>query len=116
MNRVFDLDRSAESLDELANGIVLGHILHELDPDFDPSNLEAAQSASKYLTNKRNIQTIYKGLFRFIRLQIPELGCQAKKVDYHAIADNPDAQGISQVTFRHASESLFASRLANTPL
>ncbi|GJN85146.1 hypothetical protein PLIIFM63780_008710 [Purpureocillium lilacinum] len=97
VNRVFDLDRTAESLDELNNGVVLAHILHELDTEFDPSHLESSQGASKYLTNKRNIQAVYKGLFRFIRRQVPELGCQAKKFDYHAVAENPDAQGISQL-------------------
>ncbi|KAJ6441712.1 glutathione S-transferase [Purpureocillium lavendulum] len=97
VNRVFDLDRTAESIDELNNGVVLAHVLHELDSEFDPSHLESSQGASKYLTNKRNIQAVYKGLFRFIRRQVPELGCQAKKFDYHAVAENPDAQGISQL-------------------
>ncbi|RFU76128.1 microtubule binding hook3 [Trichoderma arundinaceum] len=97
INRVFDLDRVAESLEGLANGITLGHILHELDPEFDPSHLETNPGASKTLANKRNIQAIYKGLFRFIRRQIPELSCQAKKFDYHAIAENPEPQGISQL-------------------
>ncbi|KAL7782947.1 hypothetical protein V8C37DRAFT_397544 [Trichoderma ceciliae] len=97
INRVFDLNRDAESLEGLANGITLGHILHELDPEFDPSHLESNTGASKALANKRNIQAIYKGLFRFIRRQIPELSCQAKKVDYHAIAENPEPQGISQL-------------------
>ncbi|KAM5345599.1 hypothetical protein ACJ41O_011460 [Fusarium nematophilum] len=97
VNRVFEPKRSAEFLEDLADGIVLGYILHELDPDFDPSNLDANPSTSRYLTNKRNIQTVYKGLFRFIRRQVPELGCQAKKFDYHAIAENPEPQGISQL-------------------
>ncbi|CAM1509265.1 Fc.00g030040.m01.CDS01 [Cosmosporella sp. VM-42] len=98
-NRLFDLPQPAETLEELANGITLAQILHELDPEFDPSDLDTTLSTSKYLTNKRNIQTVYKGLFRFIRRQAPELGCQAKKFDYHAIAENPEPQGISQVTF-----------------
>ena len=97
VNRVFDLGRTTESLDELTSGVVLANILHELDPEFDPSHLETSSTTSKYLTNKRNLQTVYKGLFRFIRRQIPELSCQAKKYDYHAIADSPDAQGMSQV-------------------
>ncbi|OAQ73372.1 microtubule binding protein HOOK3 [Pochonia chlamydosporia 170] len=96
-NRVFDLDHAAESLDELTNGIALAHILHELDSEFDPSHLESIHGTSKYLTNKRNIQAVYKGLFRFIRRQVPELSCQAKKFDYHAVAENPDSQGISQL-------------------
>ncbi|KFA64355.1 hypothetical protein S40285_02917 [Stachybotrys chlorohalonatus IBT 40285] len=97
VNRVFDLNRTAESLDELANGLVLAQILHELDPEFSPAELDTSSSTSKYLTNKRNIQAVYKGLFRFIRRQLPELGCQAKKFDYHAVAENPDPQGISQL-------------------
>ncbi|KAF4464810.1 hook3 [Fusarium albosuccineum] len=96
-NRVFEPKRTAESLDELTDGVVLGYILHELDSDFDPTELESNPGTSRYLTNKRNIQNVYKGLFRFIRRQVPELGCQAKKFDYHAIADNPEPQGISQL-------------------
>ncbi|KJZ72030.1 hypothetical protein HIM_08591 [Hirsutella minnesotensis 3608] len=97
VNQVFDLQRTADSLDELADGIILAHILHELDTEFDPSHLESNQGASKYLTNKRNIQAVYKGLFRFIRRQVSELACQAKKFDYHAVAENPEPQGLSQL-------------------
>ncbi|KAH0498693.1 hypothetical protein TgHK011_005933 [Trichoderma gracile] len=97
INRVFDLNRDAETLEGLANGITLGHILHELDSEFDPSHLESNPGAPKTLANKRNRQAIYKGLFRFIRRQIPELSCQAKKFDYHAFVENPEPQGISQL-------------------
>ncbi|KAF4983225.1 hypothetical protein FZEAL_1310 [Fusarium zealandicum] len=105
VNRVFEPKRTAESIEELTDGVVLGYILHELDQDFDPTDLEANTGTSRYLTNKRNIQTVYKGLFRFIRRQAPELVCQAKKFDYHAIADNPEPQGISQVH----SDKMFSS-------
>ncbi|RDA86489.1 hypothetical protein CP532_3590 [Ophiocordyceps camponoti-leonardi (nom. inval.)] len=97
VNRVFELNRATESVDELFDGITLAHVLHELDPEFDPSHLESNAGSSKYLTNKRNIQAVYKGLFRFIRRHVPELGCQAKKFDYHAVAEKPEAQGISQI-------------------
>lgn len=95
---MFSLDRKADSLEDLTNGILLANILHELDPEFDPSHLESNPATSRYLTNKRNIQAVYKGLFRFIRRQIPELGCQAQKFDYHAVAENPEPQGLSQVS------------------
>ncbi|KYK54562.1 M protein repeat protein [Drechmeria coniospora] len=98
VNQVFDLDQTAESLEELRNGIILAHILHELDSEFEPSHLESnPPGTSKYLTNKRNIQTVYKGLFRFIRQRVPELACQARRVDFHAITEIPEAQGISQL-------------------
>jgi protein HOOK3 len=97
VNRIFQLSRPADSLDDLTNGITLAHILHELDPEFSPSELEANAGSSRYLTNKRNIQAVYKGLFRFIRRQLPDLGYQAKKFDYHAVAENPEPQGLSQL-------------------
>lgn len=116
VNRVFDLGRTAESLEELTSGAILANILHELDPEFDPSHLETSTTTSKYLTNKRNLQTVYKGLFRFIRRLIPELSCQAKKYDYHAIADSPDAQGMSQVrphSWRARDETKLQSTLVD---
>ncbi|KAG9257646.1 uncharacterized protein F5Z01DRAFT_616727 [Emericellopsis atlantica] len=96
VNRMFTLDPPIDSLDDLHNGLVLGKVLHELDPEFDPSHLEKDQTVP-LLTNKRNIQSVYKGLFRFIRRKVPELSFQASKFDYHAIAESPDAQGISQL-------------------
>lgn len=108
-NRLFKLDRKADSLEEFSDGIILAEILHELDHEFDPSHLDTNPGTSKYLTNKRNIQAVYKGLFRFIRRQVPELSCQAKKFDYHAIAENPEPQGISQV--RTPKSSLHAEGL-----
>ncbi|KAF5027205.1 hypothetical protein F66182_693 [Fusarium sp. NRRL 66182] len=98
VKRVFEPKRSAESIDDLFDGVTLGFILHQLDPSFDTSTLETNSNTSRYLTNKRNIQSIYKGLFRYIRRAVPELACQAKKFDYHAIAENPEPQGISQVS------------------
>ncbi|KAK3191800.1 hypothetical protein K4F52_002226 [Lecanicillium sp. MT-2017a] len=97
VNNVFSFEPKAEALEEMTNGVILAKILHELDPEFDPSHLETNPATSRYLTNKRNIQTVYKGLFRFIRRQVPELGCQAKKFDYHGVAENPEPQGLSQL-------------------
>jgi protein HOOK3 len=97
IKRVFEPKRMVESVEDLIDGVTLGLILHQLDPSFDTSALETNSNTSRYLTNKRNIQSIYKGLFRYIRRAVPELACQAKKFDYHAIAENPDAQGVSQV-------------------
>ncbi|GKU02893.1 hypothetical protein FLAG1_05114 [Fusarium langsethiae] len=97
IKRVFEPKRMVESYEDLIDGVTLGLILHQLDPNFDTSALETNSNTSRYLNNKRNIQNIYKGLFRHIRRSVPELACQAKKFDYHAIAENPDARGISQI-------------------
>lgn len=48
--------------------------------------------------SKRNIKLIYKALFRFVRQYIPELRSQATKFDWQAVAENPDPQGIGQVS------------------
>ncbi|KAL4727550.1 hypothetical protein ACLX1H_004233 [Fusarium chlamydosporum] len=98
IKRVFEPKRMVESYEDLVDGVTLGLILHQLDPSFDTSALETNSNTSRYLNNKRNIQNIYKGLFRYIRRSVPELACQAKKFNYHAIAENPDSQGISQVS------------------
>ncbi|KAK6699809.1 hypothetical protein SNK05_012611 [Fusarium graminearum] len=97
IKRVFEPKRMVESYEDLVDGVTLGLILHQLDPSFDTSALETTSNTSRHLNHKRNIQNIYKGLFRYIRRSVPELACQAKKFDYHAIAENPDAQGISQI-------------------
>ena len=100
VNTLFELDRgprAVASIDDLVDGITLAYVLHELDSEFDPSLLETSTGSSRYLNNKRNLQAVYKGLFRFIRRQVPELGCQAKKFDYHGVAENPEPQGLSQL-------------------
>ncbi|KAL6914352.1 hypothetical protein FSST1_012112 [Fusarium sambucinum] len=111
IKRVFEPKRMVESYEDLVDGVTLGLILHQLDPSFDTSALETNSNTARYLINKRNIQSIYKGLFRYIRRSVPELACQAKKFDYHAIAENPDAQGISQVSFPLTLPALFRSVL-----
>ncbi|RGP66640.1 hypothetical protein FSPOR_6515 [Fusarium sporotrichioides] len=111
IKRVFEPKRMVESYEDLIDGVTLGLILHQLDPNFDTSALETNSNTSRYLTNKRNIQNIYKGLFRHIRRSVPELACQAKKFDYHAIAENPDARGISQVSFPRILPNVYRSVL-----
>ncbi|RGP68193.1 hypothetical protein FLONG3_8268 [Fusarium longipes] len=111
IKRVFEPKRMVESYEDLVDGVTLGLILHQLDPSFDTSALETNSNTSRYLNNKRNIQNIYKGLFRYIRRSVPELACQAKKFNYHAIAENPDAQGISQVPLSPPFPELYRSVL-----
>ncbi|KAK0390008.1 hypothetical protein NLU13_3581 [Sarocladium strictum] len=89
------IDRTAENVEELQNGLLLGRILHQLDPDFEVAALETQSDRPKYLSNKHNIQAVYKGLFRFIRRHVPELSCQAKKFDLNAISPSSDQQGLS---------------------
>jgi protein HOOK3 len=87
------IERTPENVEELTNGLLLGRILHQLDPDFDLAALETQSDRPKYLSNKHNIQAVYKGLFRFVRRQVPELSCQAKSFDLNAISPSSEQQG-----------------------
>lgn len=88
----------AQSIDELADGIVLGQVLHDIDPTYDTSELDEHIGTSKWLAQKRNLQSVYKGLFKYMRREAPECVPLAQVADFRAIAENPDADGLAQVT------------------
>ncbi|KAI3393893.1 hypothetical protein diail_3496 [Diaporthe ilicicola] len=87
----------AQSVDDLADGIVLGQVLHDLDPTYDTSELDKNLGTSKWLAQKRNLQSVYKGLFKYMRREAPECVPLAQVADFRAIAENPDADGLAQV-------------------
>lgn len=93
----FPIDRPAESFDDLLDGAILAQMLRDLDPSYDPSELDDNVGSSRWLTRKRNIQSVYKGLFSYIKRENPDLAHQAHTADFRAIAENPDAEGICQI-------------------
>ncbi|KAJ9133519.1 Girdin [Pleurostoma richardsiae] len=93
----FPLSKTAESLDELSDGIALSEILHDIDPTYDPSDLNKNLGSSKWLTKKRNLLAVYKALFRYIHREYPQLDHQTQLHDFRAIAENPDADGICEL-------------------
>jgi protein HOOK3 len=94
-----DEGRSPKSIDDLADGFLLGQVLHDLDPTYDTTELvEASGASSKWLTHKRNLQSVYKGLFKYIRHAATDCMPLARVADFRAIAENPDADGLAQVT------------------
>jgi protein HOOK3 len=98
VNTFADVGKEAKSIDELADGFVLGQVLHDLDPTYDTTELDEASGAnSKWLTHKRNLQSVYKGLFKYIRHEAHDCVPLARVADFRAIAENPDADGLSQV-------------------
>lgn len=98
VNTFADEGKSAESIDDLADGFVLGQVLHDLDPTYDTTELvEASGGNSKWLTHKRNLQSVYKGLFKYIRHEARDCVPLARVADFRAIAENPDADGLAQV-------------------
>jgi hypothetical protein len=93
-----DLAKPSASMAALADCIVLGHALKILDPTFDVSLIDRTGGPSRWLTTKRNLLIIYKGVFSYIRRSCRELMALAKVYDIRTTAKNPDDQGMSQLS------------------
>lgn len=100
----FTLDRNVERLEELADGFVFAQILRDIDPDYDMSELDKNAAPSTWLSNRRNLQSVYKSLFRYVRRE-DDPGFKEQHYEYlafahdfRAIAENPDAEGLCQVS------------------
>lgn len=93
----FPIEQPADSLGDLADGIILSQVLHDLDPTYDTSELDTNLGSSKRLAQTRNLQSVYKGLFKYMRREAPECVPLAKVADFRAIAENPDAPGLCQL-------------------
>lgn len=98
VNTFADEGQSAQSIDDLADGFVLGQVLHDLDPTYDTSELDENVGSSKWLTQKRNLQSVYKGLFKYMRREAPDCVPLAQVADFRAVAEKPDADGLAQVS------------------
>lgn len=84
----------------LADCVIFGQALKNLDPTFDKTQLERTAGPSRFLTKKQNLLIIYRGLFAYIRRSCRDLMAQAKVIDIQAIVKSPDDQGMSQVPSR----------------
>lgn len=95
----FSLDRRVDRLEDLADAHVFAQMLHDLDPEYDPDELEQNAGSSAWLTNKRNIQSVFKALTKYI---IHKDGSGAidflpRTIDVRAVSDNLNAEGIAQL-------------------
>lgn len=93
VNTFEGLDRKAESLDDLKDGVMLAQVLQILNPDFNRSSLNA--NASSWLEKKRNLETVYRALAQFLRQENPYLAPSPNQ--FRTIVDNPDANGMCEV-------------------
>lgn len=105
----FPVEQPAEAMSDLADGITLSQVLHELDPAYDTSELDKNLGSSRWLTQKRNLQSVYKGLFRYMRKDAPECLPLARVADFRAVAENPDAAGLSQLVAVFLATAVFHS-------
>ncbi|GAB1313368.1 HOOK N-terminal domain-containing protein [Madurella fahalii] len=89
----FETRRKAVSLQDLRDGIVLGQILEQmLAPEFHSSSL--IQNPTSEDENKQNLETVYRGLARFLRTDNPLLAPSPS--EFRAIAENPDDNAICE--------------------
>lgn len=105
----FSPDKKADAITDLYDGVLLSHVLFDLDTSYDPSEIDT--EADRWLTQKKNLQSIYKGLVRLVNRNVPELSGQARISDFRAIASDPDAQGICKVSILRTGARSLASRL-----
>jgi protein HOOK3 len=94
VNTFDGLDRKAQSLDDLTDGIILAQVLAILNPDFDRAALKP--HATSWLDKKRNLETVYRALAQFLRQENPYLAPSPNQ--FRGIIDNPDANGMCEVS------------------
>lgn len=83
----FDTQRKAASLRDLQDGVILAQILEQmLAPEFQSSSI--IQNPTTREENKQNLETVYRGLARFLRADNPVLAPSPS--EFRAIAENPD--------------------------
>ena len=89
----FDTRRKADTLRDLQDGIILGQILEQmLGPEFQISSLIPAPATRE--ENKQNLETVYRGLARFLRADNPVLAPSPS--EFRAIAENPDDNSLCE--------------------
>lgn len=94
VNTFEGLDRKAETLDDLTDGVILAQVLHILNPDFQSSSLN--QNATSWLEKKRNLETVYRALAQFLRQENPYLAPSPNQ--FRSIIEDPDADGMCEVS------------------
>ncbi|CAK7210410.1 hypothetical protein SCUCBS95973_000774 [Sporothrix curviconia] len=95
----FSLDRRVDRLEDLADAHVFAQMLHDLDPEYDPDELEQNAGSSAWLTNKRNIQSVFKALTKYIihKDASGTIDFLPRTIDVRAVSDNLNAEGIAQL-------------------
>lgn len=105
----FNVDKPAAAIIDLADGFAFAQVLHYLDPTYDVSELDRNTGSSRQLVQKRNLQSIYKGLFKYMRREAPDCVPLQKVANFRTIAENPDVQGLSQLVSVFLATALFGN-------
>ncbi|KAK3297761.1 uncharacterized protein B0H64DRAFT_392982 [Chaetomium fimeti] len=89
----FETRHKAETLQDLRDGIILGHILEQmLAPEFHASSLVLAPQSDH--DNRQNLEIVYRGLAGFLRTDNPLLAPSPS--EFRAIAENPTDNALCE--------------------
>lgn len=89
----FETRHKAETLQDLRDGIILGYILEQmLAPEFHASSLILTPQSDH--DNRQNLETVYRGLARFLRTDNPLLAPSPS--EFRAIAENPTDNALCE--------------------
>lgn len=105
----FNVEKPAATITDLADGFAFAQVLHYLDPTYDVSELDRNTGSSRQLIQKRNLQSVYKGLFKYMRREAPDCVALQKVASFRTIAENPDVQGLSQLVSVFLATALFGN-------
>ncbi|KAL1891104.1 hypothetical protein Cpir12675_005112 [Ceratocystis pirilliformis] len=98
VNKGFHVTSPITSLAGLVDGVTLSEILLDLDSSYDASDIDRdPTSCGRWLTKKRNLQSVHRALFRFIHREAPDIEVLSRLIDIRDISDNPTSDGIAQV-------------------
>lgn len=89
----FETRRKADTLQDLRDGIILGQMLEQmLAPEFHCSSLILNPRSDD--ENRQNLETVYRGLARFLRTDNPLLAPSPS--EFRAIAENPSDNAMCE--------------------
>ncbi|EAQ86744.1 hypothetical protein CHGG_07997 [Chaetomium globosum CBS 148.51] len=89
----FETRHKAETLQDLRDGIILGYILEQmLAPEFHAASLILTPQSDH--DNRQNLETVYRGLARFLRTDNPLLAPSPS--EFRAIAENPTDNALCE--------------------
>ncbi|MBE3109833.1 MAG: hypothetical protein IMZ46_04845, partial [Acidobacteria bacterium] len=87
---------------DLADGILLSHVLQDLDKQYDAAdvNRNPPPSTPQWLVNKKNLQALHKALVRYINRECPEFNTLVRSADWQALAEEPSEEALVKVAPR----------------
>jgi len=97
VNSGFETKHDVRSLRDLADGIILAQLVHELDPDFDDETEIDRNPGSSWVSKRNNLRVVYKALFRYIHHVAPHLDFLSNTARLADIEDGADTEEMAKV-------------------